>query len=638
MKFTTLEIENFGRIEHAAVHLDDRGLVLIQGENLDDPSAVSNGAGKSTIVEAISWVLYGKTAKGTTGDAVIRREAKKNCSVKISIQDGEDTYTITRGRKHKTFKSNVFVQKGEDDLTKGTDKLTQEIVDKIIGCPHEVFTAAIYAGQEAMPDLPSMTDKQIKMLIEEAAGITHLDKAYDIALSRAREIATELETARRQEERADVAVEHARQRLEDGKQSVKVWNAERETRIVDLEADARIQINEAKAHKESLLKLKPLKELQDALAKTDESKSRLDVEARKRDELSATAAAQDRAHSKAQAHLEAAVRDVKRARAHKEELESQIGLPCETCGREHDETSLKSAITATAKKLSEYAGALRERKQQLEDAQTDAQSARESLDAYVRGMTDPTTLGEHRAKIQQQINERQRVEDKVNSAKSRAQSIIEAIKREKEKTNPYAAQLEELNAAVGKAIADRKKLAEFSKEIERRVKIAKGVVELYSPKGVRARVLDTVTPYLNERTATYLGALSDGRFQATWSTLSQTAKGELREKFSIDARDTKDGGTFTDMSGGERRKVRVACALALQDMVAGRASKPIDLWIGDEIDDALDPAGLERLMGVLEDKARQHGTVLVISHSDLRDWISNTMIVRRENGVSEVLT
>lgn len=637
MKFTTIEIENFGRIGSASVRLDGRGLLLIQGENLDNPSAISNGAGKSTLVEAISWALYGKTAKGVTGDSVINRAAKKGCRVALTVVDGDDTYLIERGRKHKVLKSSLRVSHDGADLTKGTDKLTQDVVNKIVGCPYEVFTAAIYAGQEAMPDLPTMTDKQIKMLIEEAAGITELEKAHAIALDRAREVARELDVVMRAQERAEMQVEHARVRLEDGERNVKRWNADRDVRIVDMEADARVQLAEARAHKEQLEKLKPIKALQDALAKTDEAKSRLDVEARKRDEYLATAGDADRTLSKAKAYLETMIRDVKKAKLHLGQLEDQIGMPCGECGRAHDADTLKVAIDKATKALAEHARDLRGQKQLVEDAQRDAQSARERLDAYVKGMTDPTTLSEHRAQIQQQIAEHQRIMDRVNAAKDRAQSIIDAIKREKEKTNPYAAEIETLKAELNKEIAARDEIAKTCEDVERRVKIAKGTVEVFGPKGVRARVLDSVTPFLNERTANYLGALSDGEFQATWSTLSTTAKGELREKFSIDASDTRDGGTFADMSGGEKRKVRIACALALQDLVATRATKPIDLWIGDEIDAALDTAGLERLMGVLEDKARAHGTVLVVSHSDLRDWISNTITVRREHGVSEVL-
>jgi DNA repair exonuclease SbcCD ATPase subunit len=156
------------------------------------------------------------------------------------------------------------------------------------------------------------------------------------------------------------------------------------------------------------------------------------------------------------------------------------------------------------------------------------------------------------------------------------------------------------------------------------------VVKVFGPAGVRAQILDTVTPFLNARTADYLSVLSDGAMQAIWTTLTKSATGDLKEKFSIEVTHSKGADEFAGLSGGEKRKVRLACALALQDLVASRATQPIDLWIGDEVDDALDPSGLERLMTILERKARERGTVLVISHSDLRDWIDNVTTVTKQ--------
>ncbi|MBC7666839.1 MAG: SMC family ATPase, partial [Caulobacter sp.] len=161
-------------------------------------------------------------------------------------------------------------------------------------------------------------------------------------------------------------------------------------------------------------------------------------------------------------------------------------------------------------------------------------------------------------------------------------------------------------------------------------------VKVFGPAGVRAHVLDTVTPYLNERTRDYLGALADGNIHATWSTLSKTAKGELKEKFNIEVVNDKGADSFAGMSGGEKRKARLATSLALQDLVASRATKPIGLWIGDEIDHALDDAGLERLMGVLERKARDRGTVLVISHNALDQWCSEIITVTKNGGKASV--
>ena len=148
--------------------------------------------------------------------------------------------------------------------------------------------------------------------------------------------------------------------------------------------------------------------------------------------------------------------------------------------------------------------------------------------------------------------------------------------------------------------------------------------------------MDHVAPFLNARTGHYLSALSDGNLKAIWSTLTKTAKGELREKFSIEVENATGGKSFGLLSGGEKRKVRLACAMALQDVVAQRASKPVELFMADEIDDALDEAGLERLMGLLDEKARERGTVLVISHHSLQDWIREVAVVTKEGGKATI--
>jgi DNA repair exonuclease SbcCD ATPase subunit len=190
------------------------------------------------------------------------------------------------------------------------------------------------------------------------------------------------------------------------------------------------------------------------------------------------------------------------------------------------------------------------------------------------------------------------------------------------------------------------KIAETQKSIDNRIQVqgqlageqevAQAVTKVFSPAGVRAHILDTVTPFLNDRTAEYLSTLSDGNISAVWSTLSKTAKGELREKFVIEVENGKGAKSFRGLSGGEKRKVRLATMMALQDLVASRATKPLNLWIGDEVDDALDSAGLERLMSILERKAREKGTVLVISHNELRDWIDEVTVVRKSGGYSKV--
>lgn len=77
--------------------------------------------------------------------------------------------------------------------------------------------------------------------------------------------------------------------------------------------------------------------------------------------------------------------------------------------------------------------------------------------------------------------------------------------------------------------------------------------------------------------------------------------------------------------------------MALQDLVASRANKPIELFVADEIDHALDASGLERLMAILEEKARTKGTVLTISHNSLSDWIRQVVTIKKEGGYSRMV-
>ena len=198
MYFTNLEIKNFLSIGEAHVNLKDRGLIAIQGVNDDDSSAGSNGSGKSSIPDAVSWVLFGVTARNVSGDDVINRRVGKKCSVTLTIIDDDDCYQICRSRKPNLLTVHKVTKTERNDMTKGTSAETQKLIEDILGCSRDIFMSTTYAGQENMPDLPGMTDKQLKELIEEAAGINALTEAYRIARERALDVKSEVNVIERE--------------------------------------------------------------------------------------------------------------------------------------------------------------------------------------------------------------------------------------------------------------------------------------------------------------------------------------------------------------------------------------------------------------------------------------------------------
>ncbi|EOX6182430.1 exonuclease, partial [Escherichia coli] len=215
-----------------------------------------------------------------------------------------------------------------------------------------------------------------------------------------------------------------------------------------------------------------------------------------------------------------------------------------------------------------------------------------------------------------------------------ARTEVDRISKE---INPFIALIARHEDNLASSKSTFKSLKDELKAIQEQTLLLEKARQVYSPAGVRSHILTSVTPFLNTRTAEYLNTLSDGNITAEWSTMDVTKKGEYRDKFNISVQKKGSSKSFQTLSGGEKRKVRIACSLALQDLVSNRASKNIDLFIGDEIDDALDTAGLERLMGILESKARERGTVLIISHKEMKSWFRETITLEVKEGRSYVV-
>lgn len=641
MDFIKLNAVNFLTIGNSGdIHLKNRGLNLIQGANADDTSALSNGAGKSSIPDALCWALYGTTARGESGDSVINDKAGKECAVLVEVEDGSATYSITRFRKHKTGKNSVTVQvvngMGLMVLTKGTDKETQLVINDILGCTYEVFKAAIYAGQEDMPDIPKMRDRALKNLIEEAAGVQKLEKAYEVAKGRATISTRVVETNEVQIDRNKGAIAAAQVELEGAKLRHVAFEEARKVRIAvqvaaadKAKADAHTAVAQLQALGEGAV-TSQLASLEGALSSGEVA--RIALQKHRAEKLVPLGNALAVEGSKRERMLLEAGALCKRF----ENAVSELDKPCPECAKPH-----------TADELEHLKGVI---KAQFEAKRADvvAQTTKFTKLKYDQGLLlaeeqalqaaipDVSAVQSQSSVLLAQLSAITKLKGVARAFVTASQTALSMADLTRKEANPQDTLIASCTAKIDMLSTHIDTLnADLVKE-RRTMEIDAAVASVYSPAGVRAHILDTVTPFLNDRTGEYLGTLSDGNLSAVWSTLSRTAKGELREKFVIDVEHQKGGKSFGLISGGEKRKVRLACMLALQDLVASRATKPLNLWLGDEIDDALDTPGIERLMTILERKAREKGTVLVISHNDIGDWCDQITTVTKSGGVSSV--
>lgn len=638
MKFLTLEVENFMALANAKVELDQRGLVLIQGVNAGDSSAASNGAGKSTLMNSLMWCIYGETSHGVKGDDVLSTGHEKNCRVKVTIEDEGKRYAIIRHRKHKEFKNRLIVRGEDGDMTKGKDSLTQEFVERLIGASKEVFMASIYASQEAMPDLPGMSDKNLKTIVEEAAGVDRLTKAYAIARERANAAAARMETTKTKMDACLSLVESAQNELESAKTSSEAWERDRSERLDVARADlvgAEVTLTEVEMELRSLPE--QIRDTENAIGKEREklaSKEEHDAKL-----VKVRGAITDiRASIRITENIQKEA--MQRARALKvkaEEVNTKVGEPCPTCGKAYcveDLSTVKESFVEQARSEISQAQASATSVAKYQEHLEKALKIESSLVASTPDVSAIISRIEQLTKELGTLRHREKEVVAVEALVARARSEVDRITKE---TNPFLAVIKRHEESLAANKSNYDVLKTELKNIQEQALLLDKARQVYSPAGVRSHILTSVTPFLNAQTAEYLNTLSDGNIVAEWSTMESTKKGEWRDKFNISVRKIGASKTFQTLSGGEKRKVRIACSLALQDLVASRASKNIELFIGDEIDDALDTAGLERLMGILEAKARERGTVMIISHKEMKSWFRETITVEVKEGRSYVV-
>lgn len=634
MKFHTLTIQNFLTIREASVQLADKGLQLVQGVNADDSSATSNGAGKSSLVDAISWCLYGLTAREVTGDAVINLGAKKDCMVSLVITNGSERYRVTRYRKHATGKNTLVVEdcteaagKGEPtDLSRGTDTETQKVLEKILGCSYEVFIAAVYSGQEAMPDLPRMKDRELKTLIEEAAGMQRIERAYEEARDRMSTAKTDLAQRTTKLESTKVTHVMAFDALEEVKTRAEIWESEREARV----DESASLLEQAEADHDTVAW---------SLAKIDKATADAgiaEIDAKLAAHKSAERASYSADMQVRSAELAVDTGSLKRLAAQITEIETQIAnaeteikKPCGSCGTILSTMSVEDFVAHKNGHLATAKTKLVEAKVVATKQVATIKELRETAATLRAAIPDVSALTAEREVHAKVVADWTSLDVNLKRKSADATALTNQLTLRKTEKNPHVTGIETSEKRLATVAAEIAALEADVSNLTKTFDISAAVVKVFGPAGVRAQILDSVTPFLNERTADYLSALTDGHAHAEWTTLTRSASGDLKEKFSIAVSHDKGGDSFKAISGGEKRKVRLATALALQDLVASRATQPINLWVGDELDDALDPAGLERLMTILERRARERGTVLIISHSDLKDWCDEVTTVTK---------
>jgi len=282
-----------------SINFANKNLVLVIGENLDlggDDAGARNGTGKTTIVNALSYVFFGEALTQIRRDNLVNKTNEKGMLVSIKFVKNNVEYTIERGRKPGIFKfyANNIEQNIESNEAQGENRETQVEINNLIGMTHSMFKNIIALNTYTQPFLSTKANEQ-REIIEQLLGITLLSQKADLLKEKMKATKNQLTEEKYKIDSKMASNEKIQESIESLKIRSSAWQTQKEKDIanfrdaiaelekvdikVELEAHKRLQ-----KHNENYLKLMSLNKEkayhEDSLTKTEQTiaKTETDLE------------------------------------------------------------------------------------------------------------------------------------------------------------------------------------------------------------------------------------------------------------------------------------------------------------------------------------------------------------------------
>ena len=579
IKIKDLTVKNFMSVgnQTQAVNFDKENLTLVLGENLDqggDDSGSRNGTGKTTIVNALSYALYGNALTNIKKDNLINKINNKNMLVTLTFDKDGTEYRIERGRKPNVlqfFVNNQAQDTEETDDAQGDMRETQKDLDDLLGMSHDMFRHIVALNTYTEPFL-SMKANDQRVIIEQLLGITLLSE-------KAEGLKEMIKTTKDNIYQENADIEAAKKSNEKIQQSIdsltsrqNAWNTQHEEEIekiaraivelenVDIDAEL-IKHNDLKLFEEQTAKLKSL----------NKERATLD---------SATAQAE---------------RSVKK---YADELAKLKDKKCHACEQElHDHKHEEMSATAV---------------KHLEEAQKYSDKVASDL---AKIMTEIKSIGEVPGRPNTYYDTVEQALKHQNNLKTlETQLTVKAGD-----SDPYQEQIDELRHTAMQDIS-----WDHVNELNTLKDHQEFLLKLLTSKDsfIRKKIIDQNLAYLNNRLTYYLDKMG----------LPHTVV--FQNDLTVIITQLGQDLDFDNLSRGERNRLILGLSWSFRDVWESLYQSINLLFVDELVDNGLDASGVEGALAVLKKMARERKkNIFLISHKDeLIGRVNNVLKVIKENG------
>ena len=573
-----LTVKNFMSVGNQvqAINFADKSLVLVIGENMDlggDDAGARNGTGKTTIINALSYVFFGEALTNIRRDNLVNKTNEKGMITSVKFIKNNIEYTIERGRKPQIFKfyANDIEQNLESNEAQGENRETQLEINRLMGMTHAMFKNIIALNTYTQPFLSTKANEQ-REIIEQLLGITLLSAKADLLKEKQKTTKIQLTEEKLKIDQIVISNKKIEESIESLKIRSAAWQTQKDEDAKNF-ADAIVELEKVDIKKE-LDSHKSLQKHNENYIKV------LSLQKEK--------AYHEDSYTKAKSTVDKTVSD----------LEYAAKQRCPTCEQElHDDKheQLVGRLKATLTESKEYSAKL----------ESDLAKIQQDIDTIGDLGNTPDTYYD--------------TIDEAYNHKGSLKDLKRQLDQNENKHDPYAEQIDELTKSALQKVEYTQ-----ANDLEDLHRHQEFLYKLLTAKDsfIRTRIIEQNLTYLNQRLAFFLGKVKLPHTVTFQSDLSVRIE-ELGRELDFD-----------NLSRGERNRLILSLSWAFRDVWESLYQQINLLFIDELVDAGMDLSGVESSMAVLKDMSRtQRKNIFLISHKDeLVSRVNSVLKVVKENG------
>ncbi len=579
IKIKNLTVRNFMSVgnQTQAIDFDKGQLTLVLGENLDlggDDSGARNGTGKTTIINGLSYAIYGNALTNIKKDNLVNKINGKGMLCTVTFEVGGIEYHIERGRKPNILKFSINgkeQQNLEQDESQGDSRETQKAIEEVFSMSHDMFKHIVALNTYTEPFL-SMKAGDQRAIIEQLLGITQLSEKAETLKEQIRATKDTISIENTKIETIKASNEKIQQSVESLERKKKLWEDNKARAVTDLEKSISVL---------SHIEIEPEIVAQRALVEWTRNK-------KERDSVNSMMAKQISALEKEQRNLDKLNKELISLKDHK----------CHSCGQDIHDEKHESMVAAKIKQVDESTNSIAE-------YQTDLAALKDAIALLGEETPAPQVIYDS---LEEALNHKNTID-----------GLAKDLDLKSAEVNPYDEQISELKDTALQEIDwnNINDLVKFKDHQEFLLKLLTS-----KDSFIRKRIIDQNLAYLNQRLTYYLSRTG----------LPHTV--EFQNDLSVIITQLGQDLDFDNLSRGERNRLILSLSWAFRD-VWENLYQPINLLFIDElVDSGMDASGVENSIAVLKKMTRERDkNVFLISHrDDLTSRVNHVLKVIKENG------